>query len=152
MTEFPISTHLTVAEEDAKARAVRWRRIGILLAILVVAMLVMTGPSDSSIAGASTGDGCAGWRSMVAEVFPGEVPKACSVLVCESKGDPGAVSDTNDHGLLQVNAPTWNHPGHSDAVAHFIGVHWDRIYDPWSNLVMAQKIRHHYGWDQWTCQ
>lgn len=152
MTEFPIRTELTVAEQDALARAVRWRRVVALLALLISVVLAGSGPSDTAVAGASTGDGCGGWRSMVAEVFPGEVDKACRVLLCESRGDPGAVSATDDHGLLQINAPTWNRPGHPDEVAHFIGVHWDRIYDGWSNLVMAQKVRHFYGWEQWACR
>jgi hypothetical protein len=122
------------------------RRLGHLVAACVVALallaLARSDLADTTIAGAATGDGCGGWRGQVEQAFgPHATPKACSVLLCESSGDTGARSRTNDHGLLQINAPTWNRPGHSDPVAHFIGVHWDRVYDGWSNLVMGPEDR-----------
>lgn len=142
--------------DDLKAQQAR-RQALIQLALfclcaLALAFLAFCGPSDAYIAGASTGDGCGGWRDEVEQAFgPAQTNTACRVLLCESGGDPGARSRTNDHGLLQINAPTWNRPSHPDPVAQFIGHHWDVRYHGWSNLVMAQKIQHHYGWGQWAC-
>lgn len=149
----PTARVLTLDElEDQALRRDRLVLLAIACAVaLALVGLVRFGPGDASIAGASSGDGCGGWRDEVAELFPGEVDFACGVIACESGYNPNAVSRTNDHGLAQVNAPTWARPGHPDPVAHFIGVHWDRRYDGWSNLVFAQKIRHHYGWRMWAC-
>lgn len=141
---------------ESELRAQRRRLLHLVLACVVALALLALARSDladTTIAGASSGDGCGGWRAQVVEAFgPHATPKACSVLRCESGGNPRAVSRTGDHGLLQINGRTWARPGHPDPVAHFIGVHWDRRYDGWSNLVMAQKIAHHYGWGQWTCR
>ena len=96
--------------------------------------------------------GCGEWRDLIATYFPGEVDTACRVFVgCESKGDPNAVSATGDHGLAQINARTWNRPGHHDPVADWIGRHWAYVYDPATNLEMAAKIRAAYGWQSWSC-
>lgn len=101
---------------------------------------------------APTGGGCGGWGNLIAQYFPGEENTACRVFIgCESKGNPNAVSYTNDHGLAQINATTWNKPGHSDPVADWIGRHWGNVYDPATNLQMAAKIRASYGWDSWSC-
>lgn len=123
----------------------------ILAALALLATLLVPAPAGAHSVPRGGDDGCMGYRHMVSEVFPGEVNYACQVMWCESRGDAGARSSTNDHGLLQINAPTWNRPGHSDPVAHFIGSHWHLIYDPWSNLVMAEKIRSKYGWRMWSC-
>lgn len=101
----------------------------------------------------SVGDGsCGGWRSTIAAHFPGEVGTACRVFIgCESGGDPNAVSATGDHGIAQINAATWNRPGHHDPVADWIGRHWHDVYDPDTNLAMAKRIRDAYGWRSWSC-
>lgn len=135
------------------------RNVVVVCAVaLAIVGLVTCGPGDAEVEGRAlgdvdlvAGDGCGGWRDEVTRVFPGEVGTACRVLLCESGGDERAVSQTGDHGVLQINARTWAHPGHPDPVAHFIGVHWGVVYDGWSNLVMAQKISHHYGWGMWAC-
>lgn len=93
---------------------------------------------------------CAGWGDLVASYFPSEASIACAVLVCESQGNPNAVSPTNDHGLMQINA-MWNDPDHADPVAQWIGARWGSRYDPGTNLGMAVKIRNAYGWDSWSC-
>lgn len=90
-------------------------------------------------------------KAMIYEVFPGEGAYATSVFKCESKLNPNAVSPTNDHGVAQINEPTWNHPGHADPVADYIGSNWGSVYDPYTNLLMARKIRDKYGWDSWAC-
>lgn len=95
---------------------------------------------------------CGEWRDLIAQYFPAEVDTACRVFIgCESHGDPNAVSATGDHGLAQINAQTWNRPGHHDPVADWIGRNWDHVYDPAINLAMAQRIRDAYGWSQWSC-
>ncbi len=112
-----------------------------------------TGPVVVPVTAAPSTVGCGEWRDLIATYFPGEVNTACRVFIgCESKGDPNAVSPTDDHGLAQIHAPTWNRPGHSDPVADWIGRHWAYVYDPAVNLQMAAKIRAAYGWaSQWTC-
>jgi len=103
------------------------------------------------VATARSGD-CGGWRDHVAAAFPGEVDYACRVFIgCESGGNPNAVSATADHGLAQINEPTWNKPGHHDPVADWIGRHWHAVYDPATNLEMARRIRAAYGWQMWSC-
>lgn len=85
-------------------------------------------------------------------IFPGaDNSTAHRVASCESEYVVTAVSDTNDHGLFQINGPTWNKPWHSDPVAQWIGDHWHLRYDPVVNAIMAKKIRDSQGWDAWTC-
>jgi len=38
---------------------------------------------------------------------PQRETEARSVAYCESRMDPGAVSPTNDHGLFQINKPSY---------------------------------------------
>jgi hypothetical protein len=84
-------------------------------------------------------------------VFHDDRATAHRIARCESNYDPHAVSHTGDHGLFQINAATWNKPGHADPVADWIGRHWHRRYDPVINAVMARKIRDRYGWRMWAC-
>lgn len=83
--------------------------------------------------------------------FPEDVSKATSVADCESEMDVNAISPTNDHGLFQINEPTWNHPGHADPPADWIGRHWHHRYNAWWNAAMARQIVDKYGWGMWTC-
>lgn len=85
------------------------------------------------------------------QIHFGDSPTARRVAQCESKMDPGAVSPTNDHGLFQINSPTWNKPGHSDPVADSIGGNWDKRYDPLWNSWFAKQIVDKYGWTMWSC-
>lgn len=89
--------------------------------------------------------------SILRNVFGTEYRTALRVAKCESRLDPNAISDTNDHGLLQINATTWNKPWHSDPVAQYIGNNWHNVYDPYHNALMAKKIRDRYGWSKWSC-
>lgn len=84
-------------------------------------------------------------------IFSGDTATAHRVAKCESNYDPNAVSRTGDHGLFQINAATWNKPGHADPVADFIGRNWHRRYEPAMNAIMAKKIRDRYGWRMWSC-
>lgn len=90
-------------------------------------------------------------QQAIAAIFPHETAKATRVASCESELVPTAVSPTNDHGLFQINAPTWNKPWHPDPVAQWIGANWHKRYDPVTNAIMAKMIRDKYGWAQWTC-
>lgn len=83
--------------------------------------------------------------------FSGELETARRVAKCESNYDASAVSPTNDHGLFQINATTWNQPGHPDEVADFIGRNWDKRYNPMWNAYFAKLIRDKYGWKMWSC-
>lgn len=94
---------------------------------------------------------CGGWGDLVASYFPSEVGTACRIIMCESRGNPSAVSSTGDHGLAQVNKATWAKPGHHDPVADWIGRNWGGVYDPATNLEMARRIRSAYGWGMWAC-
>lgn len=73
------------------------------------------------------------------------------IAKCESNYNPSAVSRTNDHGLFQINATTWNKPGHPDPVADWIGRNWHKRYDPATNAIMAKMIKDKYGWKMWSC-
>lgn len=90
-------------------------------------------------------------QEVIDHIFAGEVGKATAIAQCESEMDVNAVSHTNDHGLFQINEPTWNRPDHSDEVARWIGKHWHLRYDPAVNAIMAKKIRDKYGWKMWEC-
>lgn len=81
----------------------------------------------------------------------GSAQPACRVAACESKYDTGAVSPTNDHGLFQINEPTWNKPGHHDPVADWIGRNWSGVYSARVNMEMARRIVASYGWGMWSC-
>ena len=87
-----------------------------------------------------TGD-CGGWDGVIASHFPaGEVSTACAVMMCESQGNPNAISPTNDHGLFQIN------------VVHRNSFDWSRRYDPHVNTAYAASLWGRKGWQPWTCQ
>lgn len=90
-------------------------------------------------------------QEVIAHYFPNETGIANRVAKCESNYNVNAVSPTGDHGLFQINAATWNKPGHPDPVADWIGRHWQHRYDPIYNAHMAKLIRDRYGWDSWSC-
>lgn len=79
--------------------------------------------------------GCGGWRSLVASYFRlGDVDRACRILMCESGGDPNAVSPSGrHHGLMQIAGGT---------------------FDPEGNIAHAAQMAYttRNGWDHWTCK
>lgn len=81
------------------------------------------------------------WRDLAYSFFGDEVETALAVMACESGGNPYAVSRTNDHGLMQINYPTWG--------GHF-GLSKADLYDPTTNLWVAKQIRDIQGWNAWT--
>lgn len=69
------------------------------------------------------------WRGLVASIFPEfAVDTVLRVMQCESGGNPNAVSPTNDHGLMQINAVNF---------ARFGG---RSPYDPEANLEVAYAM------------
>lgn len=99
------------------------------------------------------GVNCAGWGDLVAAYFPGEVATACRVLICESRGNPGAVSPTNDHGLMQIHAGSAGWPqGWTAEFQRVTGVpFYNGVYDPNLNMQMAKHIKNTQGWSAWSC-
>lgn len=90
---------------------------------------------------------CAGWRDLIAAHFPpGEVDRACAVMLCESEGNPNAVSPTNDHGLFQINRPS-----HEAAFPRVTGRPWSAVYEPGPNVVYAAHLHASSGWRPWVC-
>ena len=83
---------------------------------------------------------CGGWEGLVAAYFPAEqVATGCRILMCESNGNPNAVSPTNDHGLWQINA------------VHRNSFDWSRRYDPNVNTAFARQLWGEQGWSPWSC-
>jgi hypothetical protein len=79
---------------------------------------------------------CGGWDDLVAEYFGAEKPFACSVLMCESHGDPNAIGPVQRDGsprpvgLMQIKGGST---------------------DPRANLALAARMRKARGWQPWTC-
>lgn len=90
--------------------------------------------------------GCAGWEPTIAAHFPPEVrAKACSVLLCESRGDPGVANEQGSgaSGLWQFLDSTW--------------VRWSGLPAPASaysgdtQTAAAAALWRADGWRQWSC-
>ena len=86
-------------------------------------------------------------RALLAEAGWSEalIPEALAVIHCESRGDPAAVSPTEDYGLLQLNALTWT---------AFFGFESPTAFlEPLVNLRAALVIYERGGgWGPWVCQ
>lgn len=68
-------------------------------------------------------------------------PRAVKVARCESELDPTAVSDTDDHGVFQLNRPTWD-PARNPRARRFWpkGKTWRDVYDAVVNAKVARAI------------
>lgn len=84
------------------------------------------------------------WTPLVAR-HSWNVDYALSILQCESGGNPGAVSPTNDHGLFQHNAR------YGPARFADYGMDWSDRYDPATNIEAAYRLWRSEGWRPWTC-
>lgn len=94
---------------------------------------------------AARAGGCAGWRDLIAAHFPAaQVAKACAVMLCESEGNPNAISPPgrygSDFGLMQIN----EHYNPEFFAAH------DPL-DPTANVAFAADLWSRRGWGAWTC-
>ena len=82
------------------------------------------------------------WRPLVAGHFDSAlVETAMCLIFYESKGDPNAISPTNDYGLMQIHTPLW-----SD---HY-GVTRADLLVPETNLWIAADLQRRYGWAPWS--
>jgi hypothetical protein len=78
--------------------------------------------------------------------------QAQRVAACESKLNPSAVSPTNDHGLFQINRPTWDKPHAWDGWQQQTGTSWSAVYDPYVNARFARQLYDRSGWGPWACR
>lgn len=77
------------------------------------------------------------------ETFPEEPDTMLAIARCESGLNQSAVSHTDDHGLMQINAPSW------DSKAEELGLDYKGSAD--DNLRMARYIYDHGGKEHWVC-
>jgi len=78
--------------------------------------------------------------------------QAQRVAECESGLDAGAMSPTNDHGLFQINRPTWDKPEAWDGWQQTTGTPWSMVYDADTNARFARALYDRSGWGPWTCR
>lgn len=82
------------------------------------------------------------YRPLVAKYFPArEVDNALVIMAHESKGNPNAISKTNDYGLMQIHAPLWT---------NFFSVTTEQLKDPETNIKLASIIWRRGGWKAWS--
>lgn len=82
------------------------------------------------------------WRDLVSVYFrPEDVDTTLCLMRYESGGNPHAWSDTDDHGLMQVNYYWWG---------EVLGVTRTDLYDPETNLWAAAQVRDRQGWTAWS--
>lgn len=79
-------------------------------------------------------------KKEIRRLFGHDADWAMCIVNRESGWNPRAVSATNDHGLFQLNAPTWQ---------RFFGGRWQRVYDPVANVRMAYTIYRRAGRSPW---
>lgn len=81
--------------------------------------------------------------AVVEEYFGEETSTALGVFWCESLHRPTAVSETGDHGVVQVSEKWW---------AEVFGPErWSLRYEIRPNIAMGYEIWQYGGWDLWTC-
>ncbi len=83
------------------------------------------------------------WRPLVQKYFGDKTDTALRVMACESGGNPNATSHTDDHGLMQINAPVW--------CGHFKVSRQD-LKNPETNIRLASIIYKRSGsFRPWVC-
>lgn len=75
--------------------------------------------------------------------------RAVRIAICESDLNPRAVSPTNDHGVMQLNAPSWR-----SRFAQVTGHAWDpNVYHASLNVAFAKWLHDETGgFSHWTCK
>ena len=68
------------------------------------------------------------------------------VMLCESRGDPNAVSPTDDYGLMQLNR-RWQ-----EDRANRLGFDWSQMLEPLPNILVAEAIWREQSWRAWSCK
>lgn len=85
-------------------------------------------------------------QEIIARYFGSQTQKALSVVRCESRFDPNAMSPGGgNHGLFQINNV---HSGNFQAVT---GVPWSGRYDAEANTRFAKWLYDQSGWGPWAC-
>lgn len=115
----------TPAPTPHERRPILTRLAKLAAAALVAALLLMALSTDAN---AST---IAQARREVWRLWGPQAPRMLCTIDRESSWRPWVVSPTNDHGLAQLNAPTWRR--------HF-GRRWALVYDPVENVRMAREV------------
>lgn len=89
---------------------------------------------------------CGGWEAEVAAAFGlVDAPRACRILVCESRGDPQARNRSGASGLFQIMpVHGWRFEAR--------GWVWGDVMDGDRNIQVAADIHAESGWRPWTCQ
>lgn len=160
MVEYPT---LRAREQRQRAeRAALATVVKVCAVALALAILATQGPSDASIVGASpqsADDEFYAWYSasprnasyfhLRDEFGTGQLgDQAVRVAQCESELNPRAVSPTNDHGLLQINARY-----HRAQFERVTGVAWSpNVYHASYNAEYARWLYQQQGWGPWTCR
>lgn len=143
-----------------------WRAVAVIAAVCAVALAVVglgrTALDDVGIAGASPAsadDEFYAWYSasprnasyfhLRDEFGTGRVgDQAVRVAQCESELNPRAVSPTNDHGVMQLNARY-----HRAQFERVTGVAWSpNVYHASYNAAYAKWLWSQQGWGPWTCR
>ncbi len=85
---------------------------------------------------------------------PAQLEQARSVVGCESRWDPHAVSPTNDHGLFQIHGGSRSWQGWPSTFERVTGQPWSSVYDPFWNARFARFLYEDGGnsWQHWTCK
>ena len=79
---------------------------------------------------------CASYASLFAQ-YGWNIDVAMAICSAESRGNPTAVSPTDDYGLMQIN--------------HGLEIYGSAIYDPAFNIKIAYTIKYlGNGWLPWT--
>lgn len=88
---------------------------------------------------------CGGWGDTIAAHFPAEqVRKACSVMMCESNGNPSAEnSRSSASGLWQFLSGTWESTTGTPAPAS--------AYSAGTQTAAAATLWRSSGWSPWSC-
>lgn len=72
---------------------------------------------------------------------------AGAVLTCENRHlDPGAISETGDWGLWQINR-RWQ-----EGRAARMDYHWEQMLEAGPNTAVAEAIWQEQGWTPWSCK
>lgn len=164
--------------DEVAATAERWRRLARLVAVCAVALALVglarsevsdirvAGASDASFAAWYSEPGNAAWFHFHEWYSASERnavwfhirdhfgmgrlgDQAVRVAQCESELNPRAVSPTNDHGVFQINAPSW-----ARRFAAVTGEAWNPgVYHADANARFAAwLVEETGGWSHWACR
>lgn len=80
-------------------------------------------------------------RQEVWRLWGSSAPRMLCIIGRESSWNARAVSRTDDHGLVQLNRPSW---------ARHFGARWASVYDPVENVRMGYRVWRIQGFGAWT--